>query len=130
MKRFLLVNRHSFLKKLLPARVNASGFYTFPLTLPALKKSIVIIAVLLSINIYGQDNNDKQQSEYKKAIRERSAKIVNTLGITDSGKYNIVLNELVNQYFSLNTIHEQNKIAIAEIKEKSFPKEEAEQAVK
>jgi hypothetical protein len=130
MKRFLLVKRHSFSKKLLPARVNASGFFTFPLTLPVLKKSIVIITVLLSINIYGQDNNDKQQSDYKKAIKERSAKIVNTLGITDSGKYNIVLNELVNQYFSLNTIHEQNKIAIAEIKEKSFPKEEAEQAVK
>jgi hypothetical protein len=130
MKRFLLVNRHSYSKKLLPARVNASGFFTFPLTLPVLKKSIVIIAVLLSINIYGQDNNDKQQSDYKKAIKERSAKIVNTLGITDSGKYNAVLNELMNQYFGLNTIHEQNKTAIAEIKKKSLSKEEAEQAIK
>ncbi|HKZ67357.1 MAG TPA: DUF3826 domain-containing protein [Chitinophagaceae bacterium] len=130
MKRFLLVNRHSYSKKLLPARVSASGFFTFPLNLLVLKKSLLIITVLLSINIYGQENNDKQQSDYKKAIKERSAKIVNTLGIPDSGKYNVVLNELMNQYFSLNKIHEQSKTAIAEIKQKSKSKEETEEALK
>src|SRR5687768_12395643 len=130
MKRFLIVARLYFLKKILPARVSTTVFFTFPLNLVTLKKSIVLAAVLLSINIYGQGNNDKQQTEYKNAIKERSAKIINTLGITDSGKYNAVLDELMNQYFGLNTIHEQNKTAIAEIKKKSLSKEEAEQAIK
>src|SRR5215204_2855169 len=99
MKRFLLVTRHSFLKKISPARVNVSGFFTFPLNLLVLKKSLLIIAVLLCVNTYSQENN-KQQSDYVKAIKERSAKIVNILDITDSDKYNAVLNELMNQYFS------------------------------
>ena len=130
MKRFLIVARHYFFKKLLPARVSTAVFFPFPLNLVTLKKSMVLAAVLLSINIYGQGNNDKQQTDYKNAIKERSAKIINTLGITDSGKYNAVLDELMNQYFGLNTIHEQNKTAIAEIKKKSLSKEEAEQAIK
>lgn len=130
MKRFLIVARHYFFKKLLPARVSTTVFFTFPLNSATLKKSMVLAAVLLSINIYGQGNNDKQQTDYKDAIKERSAKIINTLGITDSGKYNAVLDELMNQYFGLNTIHEQNKTAIAEIKKKSLSKEEAEQAIK
>jgi hypothetical protein len=130
MKRFLIIATHYFFKKLLPARVSTTVFFTFPLNLVTLKKSLVLAAVLLSINIYGQGNNDKQQTDYKNAIKERSAKIINTLGITDSGKYNAVLDELMNQYFGLNTIYEQNKTAIAEIKKKSLSKEEAEQAIK
>ena len=130
MKRFLIVARHYFFKKLSPAQVSTAVFFTFPLNLATLKKSMVLAAVFLSVNIYGQGNNDKQQTEYKNAIKERSAKIINTLGITDSGKYNAVLDELMNQYFGLNTIHEQNKTAIAEIKKKSLSKEEAEQAIK
>lgn len=129
MKRFLIVARHYFFKKLLPARVSTSHFFTFPLNLLVLKKSLLVVAVLLSINIYSQENN-KQQSDYVKVINERSAKIVNTLGITDSGKYDVVLNQLMNQYFSLNTIHEQNKAAISEIKQKSQSKEETEEALK
>jgi len=130
MKRFLLVTRHSFFKILLPARVSDSGFFTFQQNLLIIKRSIFLVAVLLSINIYGQGNNEKQQSDYKKAIKERSAKIVNTLGITDSGKYNAVLDDLTNQYSSLNTIHEQNKSAIAEIKKNSLTKDEADEALK
>lgn len=130
MKWFLLVNRPSFLENLVPAWVSASRFFTFPLNLLVLKKSLLITGVFLSVNIYGQENNDKQPSDYKTVIKERSAKIVNTLGITDSDKYNVVLNELMSQYFSLHTIHEQNKAAISEIKQKSPSKEETEEALK
>lgn len=130
MKRFLLVIRHFYSKKSVPARVYASGFFAFPLNLLLLKKSLLIIGVLLSVNIYGQNNNDQQPSGYVQTIKERAAKIVNTLGITDSGKYNVVLNELMNQYFSLNKIHEQSKTAIAEIKQQSQAKEETEEALK
>lgn len=130
MKRSLLVTRHSFVEKLLPARAGVPVFFTIPQNLLFLRKSFLLIAVLFSMNIYGQGNNDKQQSDYEKAIRKRSAKIVNVLGITDSGKYNIVLNELMNQYFSLNRIHEQNKAAIAEIKQKSQVEEITEAAIK
>src|SRR5688500_20295734 len=93
MKRFFLVKRHSFLENLLPAKVSTSRFFTFPLTLLVLKKLLLIIGVLLSINIYGQENNDKPPSDYKTVIKERSAKIVNTLGITDADKYNAVRSE-------------------------------------
>jgi hypothetical protein len=130
MKRFLIVAKHYFFKKLLPARVSTAVFFPFPLNLVTLKKSMALAAVLLSISIYGQGNNDKQQTDYKNAIKERAAKIINTLGITDSGKYNAILEELMNQYFGLNTIHEQNKTAIAEIKKNFLAKDEAEQALK
>ena len=130
MKRFLLVNRNYFAEKLLPAWVSVPFFPTLSPNLLFLKKLFLLIAVLFSINIYGQGNNDKQQADYKNVIKERSAKIVNTLGITDSGKYNTVLNDLMNQYFSLNTIHEQNKARVAEIKSGTLPKKETEEAIR
>lgn len=131
MKRFsLLVNRNSFAKKLTPARVSTTAFFPGSPHLLFLKKAFLLTAVLFSLNIYGQGNADQQQADYKKAIKERSEKIVNVLGITDAGKYDIVLKELMNQYFSLNAIHGQNKTAIAEIKQKAQSKEETEKAIK
>lgn len=70
-----------------------------------------------------------QSDDYKKVITERSAKIVNTLGITDSVKYKVVLNKLVSQYAGLNDIHENNKQAVAAIKKQALSKEEMDQAL-
>lgn len=130
MKRFLLVYRNYFAEKLLPAPANLPVFFAFLRNLLFLKKALLLITVLLSLNIYGQGESEKQQADYKKVIKGRSEKIVNVLGITDSGKYNIVLNELMNQYFSLNAIHEQNKTAIAEIKQNVQAKEKTDEAIK
>jgi hypothetical protein len=61
---------------------------------------------------------------------ERSAKIVNTLGITDSVKYNKVVYELVNQYEQLNLIHDQSKANIADIKKQTLSDDEKAAAIK
>jgi Spy/CpxP family protein refolding chaperone len=70
------------------------------------------------------------EADYKKVLTERSAKIVNTLGLNDSNKYDNVVDELVNQYINLNTIHDQNKKAITEIKAKALAGNEMQEAIK
>jgi len=75
----------------------------------ALRKltSVVLIAVvfsLLSSSLHAQ-----QDSAYRQTIKERSAKIVNTLEITDQARYAIVLDQVMNQYFDLNKIHTDYK---------------------
>lgn len=69
-------------------------------------------------------------AEYKKAIRERSSKIVATLDITDSNKQELVTQLLCEQYFSLNDIHEQAKNDVAVIKTKGLVKEEGDARIK
>jgi len=67
----------------------------------------------------------EQQAAYIKVITERSAKIVNTLAIKDSTKYKVVLQLLVNQYSSINRIHEETKLALAAIKQQSITAQES-----
>jgi len=90
---------------------------------------IILTGILAFSNTYGQDNNQQQQ-DYLKAITTRSEKIVNVLEIDDSDKYHTVLNELVDQYSRINTIHEQSKEVIDQIERQSLSKEATEEAVK
>jgi hypothetical protein len=53
---------------------------------------------------------------YQKVIKERTAKIVNNLGVKDASSFEKVQMLLMNQYFNLNAIHEKTKLAIAQIK--------------
>lgn len=59
----------------------------------------------------------KAQSEidFRKTLHDRSVKIVNTLGLKDSGKYNNVVDLLTDQYFNLNKVHDKSKESIAVI---------------
>ena len=59
----------------------------------------------------------KAQSEidFRKTLHDRSAKIVNTLELKDSGKYNKVVDLLTDQYFNLNKVHDKAKGSIAAI---------------
>ncbi len=125
MKRFWLVGKILFSHRLLSARTNSfntsvSRFYT----------SFFITAIFCSATLHAQDEKTLAQQQYLKVITERSAKIVNTLGITDPPRYAEVLNELVNQYASLNTIHEENKTVVNGIRQSDHSKEEKEAAVK
>ncbi|HSC55035.1 MAG TPA: DUF3826 domain-containing protein [Phnomibacter sp.] len=87
---------------------------------------VVVIGLLLTIISFGtsaqQVNGD---SVYIKAITERSAKIVNTLAITDSAKYKKAVHTLVTQYSGLNDIHEKAKQESKKIKAQNLPAEEA-----
>jgi len=115
MKRLLLVISNCYFNNFLLARLTGLNFHAFPFYLPARKNSLFIIAIFCATNLFGQGQKKVKTSEYEKIIKERCSKIVDGLGITDSNKYNAVLNELTSQYFQLNVIHEQNKEAIAGI---------------
>ena len=93
------------------------------------KTSLLLLATLISVNIYAQQDADKQ-AEYKKAVTERVAKIVNTLGINDTDKYQKILSIIANQYFSVNTIHEESKTASDVIKAQSLAKDQTNAALK
>lgn len=125
-----LVSIHSILIKLIPGRVINLGHSPVFFNFPGLYKSTLIIAILVFSSTYGQDSNNQQQQDYLKVIKTRSEKIVGVLNINDSYKYNIVLNKLIRQYSSVNTIHEQNKEAVAQIRQQALSKEEGDEAVK
>jgi len=92
---------------------------------------LAIVALLFSVNIYAQPATDEQkQAEYKKTVTERVAKIVNGLEINNDAAYQKVLAIIVNQYFQVNTIHEESKTVVSAIKAKSLAKEETEAALK
>jgi len=89
------------------------------------KIGFIILALVSSVYSYAQQNSNEQQEQYLKVITERSAKIVNTLSITDSVKYKKVLALLVNQYTQLSNVHDQSKAVTAEIKKQTLAPEES-----
>jgi hypothetical protein len=122
MKRFLLVNmKLAFILRSSAAPAPQPSRFISRLVL------ILIVTILMQTLAQSQEN---KHDDYNKAIKDRTAKIINTLGITDSVTYNKALNTVMNQYFALNSIHEENKAAITAIKSQSLPKDQTEEAVK
>ena len=70
------------------------------------------------------------EAEFRKTLHDRSVKIVNTLGLTDSGKYNNVVDLLTDQYFDLNKIHDKTKESVAAIKSLQLPIDESDNRIK
>ncbi len=77
---------------------------------------------MLNIHLYAQQKNITD-SAYEKVITERSAKIVNTLNISDSVIYKKVKDQIKNQYFQLSQIHDQYNLAVNDIKKNSSSKD-------
>jgi hypothetical protein len=130
MKRFLLAHSEIVYKKEVqpsPVVLNTKRNISF-----SSFRLLFIATVLFSSSIvtYAQQDNEQQKAEYKKVIAGRAAKIVNTLEITDSGKYQKVLTEISNQYFALNDIQEQAKVSSEAIKTQSLSKDAAAEALK
>jgi hypothetical protein len=125
MNRFLLVIS-SFASYTKMHRVPVLNSLLRTIFSPTVFRYILLILIVLSgYALFAQTDN-----AYRKVVTERSAKIVTTLEITDSNKYNKVVNQLADQYVALNTIHEEAKTAITAIKSQSLGKEEAELAIK
>lgn len=80
---------------------------------------LTVAFAILAITAYGvkAQNTPEQEAVYKKTITERAAKIVNTLGISDSGAFNEVVGIVANQYFALNAVQEETQGAVAAIKQ-------------
>jgi len=92
---------------------------------------LFLLTLLVAVGFSASaQNTTPDEASYRKTITDRSAKIVNTLGITDSGKYNEVLNLLVEQYAGVNKIHEQSKSTVASIRLQSLSSEAINAAVK
>ena len=128
MKRFLLAHSEIVCRKVQPSPVVLNtkrdvSFSSFHLL-------FIAITFFSSIVTYAQQDNEQQKADYKKVIAGRAAKIVHTLEITDSGKYQKVLAEISNQYFALNDIQEQAKATAETIKTQSLSKDQATVSLK
>ena len=123
MKKMLLAKKEVLCNKLLRHPVKRGHSF-----IPRL--FLFFVSLSVSATIIAQPGSDAdKEAAYKKVLTDRSAKIVNTLGITDSAKYKTVLADLVNQYFQVNTIHENNKLAVSNIKAGSQSDDEKNAAI-
>ncbi len=93
------------------------------------KKCLLAVLLLCNTFIYAQQNM-ATDTAYQRVIAERTAKIVNTLEITDVTKREKVQQQIADQYISLNAIHDESKATVTAIKAKPLSKEEIADAVK
>ncbi len=94
------------------------------------KKNIpVLFFLLVGANVNAQ-NNTAADTAYLRVVAERTAKIVNTLEITDKAKAEKTQEMIANQYVELNAIHDNSKATVTTIKAKPLSKEEIADAVK
>lgn len=136
MKRFMLASSNPVNKKLQPGSiVIVPGFIQW-IGFQLYKKIISHKTIMLSLaiaclqfSVVAQDGND-QLAAYKKVITERAVKIVNSLSLTDPGKYDNILSIVANQYLELNAIHDNNKAAIEAIKKNTVSRESVESLIK
>ena len=72
-----------------------------------------IICFIICLNAFVA--KAQTETDFRKTLHDRSVKIVSTLGLTDSGKYNSVVDLLTDQYLDLNKVHDKTKGSIASI---------------
>lgn len=79
---------------------------------------LVATVTVLTFTVFNAvaQNTPEQEAAYQKTITERATKIVNTLGINDSGTFKETVGVVANQYFALNTIQDETQKAIATVK--------------
>jgi len=92
------------------------------LQLPSLKNFITCLFLSTGFIIA---NAQQTEADFKKILHDRSVKIVNALGLTDSGKYSKVVDMVASQYFDLNKIHDKTKESVAAIRSLQLSNEEA-----
>ena len=90
------------------------------------KNSITCLLILFSAVIA----NAQTEADFRKILHDRSVKIIDTLEIADSEKYNRVVNLLTDQYFNLNKAHDKTKESIAAINSLQLPGEEKSRRIK
>jgi hypothetical protein len=90
---------------------------------------IISVTIFNSTKVIAQKNNSIDTA-YQKVIKDRTAKIVNTLNIENTVLYDKVHQQLMDQYFQLNAIHDLSKATITTIKANTISKEEIDEAIK
>ena len=92
-----------------------------------------ITCLIICLNAFGakaQTEADPMAIGFRKTLHDRSVKIVNTLGLTDSGKYNKVVDLLTDQYFDLNKVHDKTKESVVAINSLQLAGEEKTSRIK
>lgn len=87
-----------------------------------------VICVFLSISFLMADAQ-QNETDFRKTLHDRSVKIVNTLNLKDSVKYNDVVKLVADQYFDLNKVHDNTKESIAAIKSTQLSNEEKDSRI-
>jgi len=72
-----------------------------------------LICLIVSLSVFVA--KAQTETDFRKTLHDRSVKIVNTLELEDSGKYNNVVDLLTDQYFNLNKVHDKTKESIVAI---------------
>lgn len=130
MKRFLLANAIQSATGLNTSLFSSLHMVTVS-CISRTKKLLPAIALLFFTNALAQQKSDTTpDTAYQRVIAERAAKIVNNLGITDILKTEKVQKQIEQQYFQLNSIHDNSKATVAAIKSKPLSKDEISEAVK
>ncbi len=93
---------------------------------PASFKNAVLSSIFFIFTVAA---HAQQADDFKAKLTDRSKKIVNTLGITDSATYNSVVTILADEYFNVNTVHDKFRAAVTDIKTKNLAKEETDKLV-
>ncbi len=98
-----------------------------------MKRIILLLAVLTgSADLHAQNGTvSKQRDEiYWNVVSKRAEKIVSTLGIADSARWERVRNLIARQYYELNGIHDRCKAEQGKLKEKGGSREQIEAELK
>jgi len=107
-------------------RVDFFFNFIYSLVLPRIKRGVLTALLLCSSLAYAQQND----TAYQRVISERTARIVNTLDITDAAVREKVQAQIAEQYISLNAIHDGSKATVTAIKAKTIAKEDIAAEVK
>ncbi|WP_460557906.1 DUF3826 domain-containing protein [Ferruginibacter profundus] len=124
MKRFKLVTVD--IQSLIAALRKQSFSVPFSLRFFSIRSVVLLAVMVCSLCATAQ----QVDTAYQKVLAERTAKIVNTLGITNDALYKKVQQQLIEQYTQLNTIQDNSKAAVTAIKAKQQEKEVTDAAVK
>ena len=90
---------------------------------------LVTLGLLVSAVVFSQQDAD-QDAAYKKVIHDRVAKFVDPLNISDATNYNSVMEVIAQRYYTINTLSEKSKAAIAAIKSQTLSNEEKDALIK
>jgi hypothetical protein len=82
-----------------------------------------LVFLIFSCNIIAQSTDSQKEADYKNVLKGRAAKIVNALELSDSTIYYNVLDILINQYITVNKIHDESKLIVASKKQEKQTEE-------
>jgi hypothetical protein len=95
---------------------------------------LILLLILMALNgfnlLYAQKNESEEEAKYNKTINERAQKIVVTLNISDSVKFNKVTAIIANQYKDLRNIHDSKEKEITIARQRTEDKAKVEEQIR